>query len=413
MRTSLRLALTGTLAALATASTHHSPIQVYLYPSPSALESYQSTHARAPILTADQAQAVFSHHLGGAQGGVDEYEVLPEGHEGWVHLLGNQQGNGVDEADKGRVVIIQGDVQAEDVLPASMSMDPTFYLSSTSSSVKTFLQPYINRAEQVVDHILESLDIKENAFIQWLGDVFTKSTSETSKVLHDQLEALAALASRVAWDDKSKTDGASWESVIVDAFSRGESDAEVQRAGQMGVKGALAEMTAADQPPLILVIMSSSETTSIRKSKRSIDEDVLDIAFTDDESASDLFETFMAPSDGGNSSVPADANPMCYPSNRTCDYASSSCSGHGSCVLVSNDTKESRTGECWACKCASGYVGAQCQKGDYVFQTILLVFAPIFLLTIVLASVGLLSSVGGEKLPSTLNLSVSGGHKRD
>ena len=200
MRTSLRLALTGTLAALATASTHHSPIQVYLYPSPSALESYQSTHARAPILTADQAQAVFSHHLGGAQGGVDEYEVLPEGHEGWVHLLGNQQGNGVDEADKGRVVIIQGDVQAEgkcrckfcvvclltfssDVLPASMSMDPTFYLSSTSSSVKTFLQPYINRAEQVVDHILESLDIKENAFIQWLGDVFTKSTSGSSFAL--------------------------------------------------------------------------------------------------------------------------------------------------------------------------------------------------------------------------------------
>ena len=54
-------------------------------------------------------------------------------------------------------------------------------------------------------------------------------------------------------------------------------------------------MTAADQPPLILVIMPSSESTSIRKSKRSIDEDILDIAFTDDESASDLFETFMAP----------------------------------------------------------------------------------------------------------------------
>lgn len=66
--------------------------------------------------------------------------------------------------------------------------------------------------------------------------------AETSKVLHDQLEALAALASRVAWDDKSKTDGSSWESIIVDAFSRGESDEEVQRAGQMGVKGALAEV---------------------------------------------------------------------------------------------------------------------------------------------------------------------------
>lgn len=66
--------------------------------------------------------------------------------------------------------------------------------------------------------------------------------AESSKVLHDQLEALAALASRVAWDDKSKTDGSSWESIIVDAFSRGGSDEEVQRAGQMGVKGALEEV---------------------------------------------------------------------------------------------------------------------------------------------------------------------------
>ena len=113
MRTSLRLALAGAVAALASASTYHTPIQVYLYPAPSSLESYQSTHVRAPVLTADQAQAVFSHHLGGAHGGADEYEVLPEGQEGWVHLLGDPQGNGLDEADKGRVVIIQGDVQAE------------------------------------------------------------------------------------------------------------------------------------------------------------------------------------------------------------------------------------------------------------------------------------------------------------
>jgi hypothetical protein len=116
MRTSLRLAaLTGAFAAFASASTHQQPIQVYLYPAPSTLESYQSTHKHAPVLTADQAQAVFSHHLGalGAHGGVDEYEKLPEGHEGWVHLLGNTEGNGVTEADKGRVVIIQGDVQAE------------------------------------------------------------------------------------------------------------------------------------------------------------------------------------------------------------------------------------------------------------------------------------------------------------
>jgi hypothetical protein len=129
-------------------------------------------------------------------------------------------------------------------------------------------------------------------------------------------------------------------------------------------------MTSADQPPLILVIMPSSGSTKIRQAKRAFDaEDVLDIAFDDeffDSESAETLSTFASTNSSGNSSAPADANPMCYPSNRTCDYASSSCSGHGSCMLVSNSTKESRTGECWACKCASGYVGAQCQKGDYV-----------------------------------------------
>jgi hypothetical protein len=61
--------------------------------------------------------------------------------------------------------------------------------------------------------------------------------------LHDQLEALAALASRVSWNDKSKSDDSTWESIIVDAFGGGsETDEEVQKAGHMGVKGALAEV---------------------------------------------------------------------------------------------------------------------------------------------------------------------------
>lgn len=46
-------------------------------------------------------------------------------------------------------------------------------------------------------------------------------------------------------------------------------------------------------------------------------------------------------------------------------------------------------------------------------QTILLVFTPLLLLTVALMSVALLSGIGGEKLPSTLNLSMGGGHKRD
>ncbi|KAJ9111403.1 hypothetical protein QFC19_001172 [Naganishia cerealis] len=173
-------ALAASLLAVASASTQQQkPIQIYLHPSPSTVQSYQATHDRTPVLTADQAQAIFSHHLGalGPHGGVDEYEKLPGGHEGWVHLLGSPGENRIKDADKGRVIIVQGDVEAEDILPSTISSNPTFYLSSTSSSVKAFLQPYINRAELVVDHILDSLDIKDSRVVQWLGDVFTLTSS--------------------------------------------------------------------------------------------------------------------------------------------------------------------------------------------------------------------------------------------
>ncbi|KAJ9104491.1 hypothetical protein QFC21_001987 [Naganishia friedmannii] len=409
-------ALAAPFLAIASASNQQQkPIQIFLYPSPATVESYQATHDHTPVLNADQAQAVFSHHLGvaGSASGVDEYEKLPDGHGSWVHLLGNPGENEVQEANKGRVIIIQGDIEAEDILPNTISSNPTFYLSSTSSSVKAFLQPYINRAEQVVDHILDSLDIKDSRVVQWL---------ETSKLLHDQLEALSALASRMPWNDKSQSEDFTWESIIINAFSA-PADAEdaqiqaaVKKAGCLGVKGALAEMTASDdQPPFILVIMPSNGSPSIQQYKRAFESETVlneDSDFDLENVEEQVSETTTAAS-YANSSIPADANPMCFPSNRTCDYASSSCSGHGSCIQVSNSTKESRTGECWKCKCAAGYVGVQCQKGDYVFQTILLVFTPLLLITVLLASVGLLNAVGGEKLPSTLTLSIGGPHKRD
>lgn len=118
----------------------------------------------------------------------------------------------------------------------------------------------------MVDHILDSLDLKENRIVQWLGDVFTQSTSgkyvgsslecgdtdvsvraETSKILHDQIEALSALASRMPWNDKSASGDSTWESIIVNAFGNSDAEdavlgSEVQQAGYMGVKGALAEV---------------------------------------------------------------------------------------------------------------------------------------------------------------------------
>lgn len=136
--------------------------------------------------------------------------------------------------------------------------------------------------------------------------------------------------------------------------------ADTRRAYQM--------TSSSDQPPFILVIMPSNGSPSIHQTKRAFESETVlneDLDFDSEDVDQQVSETTTAAS-YANSSIPADANPMCFPSNRTCDYASSSCSGHGTCVQVSNSTKESRTGECWKCKCAAGYVGVQCQKGDYV-----------------------------------------------
>ncbi len=102
----------GLLAAastslLSTSAATQQPIQVYLYPSP----PHSSSH-KAPTLKPDQAKAVLAHHFSAGEG-VDAFEKLPGGHEGWVHLLtGGMLSNDEDRKseDKAKVVIIQGDV---------------------------------------------------------------------------------------------------------------------------------------------------------------------------------------------------------------------------------------------------------------------------------------------------------------
>jgi len=91
------------------------------------------------------------------------------------------------------------------------------------------------------------------------------------------------------------------------------------------------QMTTPDSPPLLLVIMPS--TSSILHSRA---------------------ETPLQ--QRARTSLAAG----CYESNGTCSD-STSCYGRGSCTLKSSNS----AGECWGCKCATGYAGVECQKEDY------------------------------------------------
>lgn len=84
-------------------------IQVYLHPSPSS----SSPHTSAPTLSADQAKAVLSHHLGDP---ISDFDEIPADEGLWSHLIGmwsgHGQGNG-RQAAGARIVIVDGGVASQ------------------------------------------------------------------------------------------------------------------------------------------------------------------------------------------------------------------------------------------------------------------------------------------------------------
>jgi len=92
------------LSQFGQASAQQQPLQIYLHPTPSNLDS------AAPTLSADQAKAVLAHHLGENIGDFDE---IPNDEGMWGHLMGmwNDKVEGAER--KARVVIIDGGVEAQ------------------------------------------------------------------------------------------------------------------------------------------------------------------------------------------------------------------------------------------------------------------------------------------------------------
>jgi len=135
----------------------------------------------------------------------------------------------------------------------------------------------------------------------------------------------------------------------------------------------------------------------------------------------------QSPSDAVSPLVPTTS--QCFASQDVCSNSTNACSGHGSCVQGKRVGIAAQNGdvnaECWVCKCQNGedsngrmkyYSGQFCQKEDRSSQFFLLAGSTLLLLLVTVSSVGLLSKVGAEPLPSTLS-AMGGGHgghaKRD
>lgn len=95
------------LAPYVSAYNQQKPLQIYLHPTPTNPSSQS-----APTLTADQAKAVLSHHLGE---NIGDFEEIPSDEGLWGHLVSmwNGEESGAGEGRKAKVVVIEGGVMPQ------------------------------------------------------------------------------------------------------------------------------------------------------------------------------------------------------------------------------------------------------------------------------------------------------------
>ena len=112
--------------------------------------------------------------------------------------------------------------------------------------------------------------------------------------------------------------------------------------------------------------------------------------------------------------------PVCHASNSSCEDATNSCSGHGSCYLkYSAGKKDDGAGDCYACRCKSTTVknsdgttkkiqwgGVACQKEDISSPFFLIAGVTVFAIILIGSAIGMLFSVGSEELPSVIGAGV-------
>jgi Domain of unknown function (DUF3844) len=113
--------------------------------------------------------------------------------------------------------------------------------------------------------------------------------------------------------------------------------------------------------------------------------------------------------------------PLCYTSLESCISSTNSCSGHGECYKKTNGTDS--TASCFSCQCKpqeetrtsdgktyrwiTYWGGGACQKQDISVPFWLLASFTVALVGVIGWSIGMLYSVGEEKLPGVIGAGVS------
>ncbi|WVR07049.1 hypothetical protein IAU60_004088 [Kwoniella sp. DSM 27419] len=361
----MRFSLFASIAALplVLARSAQQPLQVYLYPTPAS-----ANEQVAPTLSAGQAKAVLAHHLGE---GLGDFEEIPADEGMWRHLMGMWTTTD-QRAEKARIVVLDGGLSAQEVLPTSLP-EPAFYLTDDDTT-DFLLQPYLNQAKNTLAHILDAIP----DFTKPFKDVFDMAGTKAASLLGHELSCLTALADSIPWIHHGSYP---WEAISISGFNGVQRGDEVWETGRQGVKAGLESMTSPGSPPLLVIVRPS------QYQKRQL--------------VSRAPPSTLAKRDDGLAQA-------CYESEQACNDATE-CNGRGSCSVRG----KTADGECWGCKCKNGFAGVECQKDDCSTPFIIIVFSTVLLVVLAGGSIALLSSIGDTKLPSTLTLAIGGSMKHD
>ncbi|KAL5345749.1 hypothetical protein ACLOAV_009503 [Pseudogymnoascus australis] len=106
--------------------------------------------------------------------------------------------------------------------------------------------------------------------------------------------------------------------------------------------------------------------------------------------------------------------PLCYTSLESCTTSTQNCSGHGACFRKFGPAKDESGASCFACKCygpdktrKGHWGGAACQKQDISAQFWIIAGFSALLIGIVSYAIGMMFSIGSEKLPGVIGAGVA------
>lgn len=106
--------------------------------------------------------------------------------------------------------------------------------------------------------------------------------------------------------------------------------------------------------------------------------------------------------------------PLCYNSLESCTASTQNCSGHGACVRKFGPAEGESGASCFSCKCYSPdktrkghWGGAACHKQDISAQFWIIAGFSALLIGIVSYAIGMMFSIGSEKLPGVIGAGVA------